>query len=263
VCITDNSGEETVVMLLDDLGLDHGDIVGIYTRLLKQGVKDIAKINGQAIGAVQGNRKVLAAQQSQSQSQSQSLQSAQRKGRSPKGSLGVSAATMGRNADQGAPPPPSLAESASPGVKMLTAKVKAEMKARGSGGFIGLQRRFKIMDDDGSKTLSLQGSLMCDFSTTCRLIFLFSHLTIVSSDFIVLATTVDHSLFVYLSPFSHPNTSHTNTHTQHTHTTHTHTHTHTQRVQEGDEGAQSQHDRQGHLRALCPLRFRQRRIHRL
>lgn len=29
------------------------------------------------------------------------------------------------------------------------------MKSRGSGGFVGLQRRFRIMDDDGSKSLSL------------------------------------------------------------------------------------------------------------
>ncbi|KAJ1418465.1 hypothetical protein B484DRAFT_310203, partial [Ochromonadaceae sp. CCMP2298] len=32
--------------------------------------------------------------------------------------------------------------------------MKKELLARGGGGFHGLQRRFRIMDDDGSKTLS-------------------------------------------------------------------------------------------------------------
>ncbi|KAJ1410906.1 hypothetical protein B484DRAFT_336222, partial [Ochromonadaceae sp. CCMP2298] len=43
----------------------------------------------------------------------------------------------------------------SPGLKLIIAKIKGEMKARGSGGFIGLQRRFRIMDDDGSKSLDV------------------------------------------------------------------------------------------------------------
>ena len=43
----------------------------------------------------------------------------------------------------------------SPGLKLIIAKIKSEMKLRGSGGFIGLQRRFRIMDDDGSKSLNM------------------------------------------------------------------------------------------------------------
>lgn len=43
---------------------------------------------------------------------------------------------------------------ANPGIKMLIDKIKKELKSRGSFGFIGLQRRFKIMDDDGSKSLN-------------------------------------------------------------------------------------------------------------
>lgn len=50
--------------------------------------------------------------------------------------------------------PPTPVAVANPGIKMLIDKIKKEMKSRGSFGFIGLQRRFKIMDDDGSKSLN-------------------------------------------------------------------------------------------------------------
>ena len=42
----------------------------------------------------------------------------------------------------------------SAGIGHLISVIKKELKSRGSGGFVGLQRRFKIMDDDGSKNLS-------------------------------------------------------------------------------------------------------------
>lgn len=42
-----------------------------------------------------------------------------------------------------------------PGVSMIIASIKKELKERGSGGYAGMQRKFKSMDDDGSKTLSL------------------------------------------------------------------------------------------------------------
>jgi hypothetical protein len=48
----------------------------------------------------------------------------------------------------------SGATEVSPGVKMMIDKIKKVMKGRGSFGFVGLQRRFRIMDDDGSKSLS-------------------------------------------------------------------------------------------------------------
>jgi hypothetical protein len=42
----------------------------------------------------------------------------------------------------------------STGTSHLIATMKKGLLARGGGGFHGLQRRFRIMDDDGSKTLS-------------------------------------------------------------------------------------------------------------
>ena len=41
------------------------------------------------------------------------------------------------------------------GLTHLIDSMKKEIKARGSDGFLNLQRRFRIMDDDGSKSLSL------------------------------------------------------------------------------------------------------------
>ena len=46
-------------------------------------------------------------------------------------------------------------EAINPGIKLLIDKIKNELKSRGANGFIGLQRKFRIMDDDGSKSLSL------------------------------------------------------------------------------------------------------------
>ncbi len=50
---------------------------------------------------------------------------------------------------------PSISHAPHAGLKHLLESMKKEIKARGSDGFLGLQRRFRIMDDDGSKTLSL------------------------------------------------------------------------------------------------------------
>ncbi|RYH20393.1 hypothetical protein EON65_23590, partial [archaeon] len=44
----------------------------------------------------------------------------------------------------------------SAGIKMIIEKIKVEMRNRGSGGYVGLQRRFRIMDDDGNKSLDLK-----------------------------------------------------------------------------------------------------------
>ena len=41
------------------------------------------------------------------------------------------------------------------GTQLLVKKLKDALANRGARGFIGLQRKFRIMDDDGSKTLNL------------------------------------------------------------------------------------------------------------
>lgn len=41
------------------------------------------------------------------------------------------------------------------GVSHLVAKLRVELKSRGAHGIHGLGRKFKIMDDDGSKSLNM------------------------------------------------------------------------------------------------------------
>ena len=41
-----------------------------------------------------------------------------------------------------------------PATAFLVGKIKGELKARGGMGLHGLQRKFRIIDDDGSRTLS-------------------------------------------------------------------------------------------------------------
>ena len=41
-----------------------------------------------------------------------------------------------------------------PAVSYLIGKVKKELKERGGNGYHGLQRKFKIIDDDGSGSLN-------------------------------------------------------------------------------------------------------------
>jgi Ca2+-binding EF-hand superfamily protein len=43
----------------------------------------------------------------------------------------------------------------SPGLKLIISRLKTVLKDRGGGGFASLQRAFRIMDDDGSKSLSM------------------------------------------------------------------------------------------------------------
>ena len=50
---------------------------------------------------------------------------------------------------------PDVRNSPSAGIGHLLENIKKELKQRGCNGFFGLQRRFKIMDDDGNKTLSM------------------------------------------------------------------------------------------------------------
>ena len=47
-----------------------------------------------------------------------------------------------------------MASRMDPAIAFLVGKIKAELKARGGSGFHALQRKFKIVDDDGSGQLS-------------------------------------------------------------------------------------------------------------
>ena len=49
----------------------------------------------------------------------------------------------------------SMREKKPPDVKSLLLRLKREMRKRGGEGLIAINRKFKIMDDDGSGTLNL------------------------------------------------------------------------------------------------------------
>ena len=68
--------------------------------------------------------------------------------------------TGGRIADAGPPstppkPEPHVLDGADQGVLVLVQRMKREVKRRGGSGIAGLARKFRIMDDDNSKSLSM------------------------------------------------------------------------------------------------------------
>ena len=66
----------------------------------------------------------------------------------------VRAAYPGSNAMQARSTPFTTSQREKEMVKQFISDFKMKMKRRGAHGYIGLQRKFAIMDDDGSKTLS-------------------------------------------------------------------------------------------------------------
>jgi hypothetical protein len=64
----------------------------------------------------------------------------------------------GAGAGAGTPKgPTSLAAVAAGGAgpQVILGKLRAELKSRGASGIVGLGRKFRIMDDDGSKSLNM------------------------------------------------------------------------------------------------------------
>jgi Ca2+-binding EF-hand superfamily protein len=164
VLVTRADGSQSVNEIEDDLGLKADDTAGMKARLRKQGIdaSDIA-----TYGGVDTRSK-------------KPLQALHAKGRSLNNfSLQATGSKMtsvdklsafATSGDQLLPPDRSSSiKLASPmkldhgnknpgateGVNFLISKLKAGLKKRGANGFLGLQRTFRIIDDDGSKSLSL------------------------------------------------------------------------------------------------------------
>lgn len=136
VLVTNADGTQSVVEIKDDLGLKPDDKEGMLARLKKQGINATSIATN---GGGEDNNKKFGARPGTG------------KGGGGGGGRGGSPTKRGggqaKGGGGGTPP--------HPGIQMMIDKIKKEMKSRGSGGFIGLQRRFKIMDDDGSKSLNL------------------------------------------------------------------------------------------------------------
>eukprot|EP01034_Spumella_vulgaris_P024624 gene24624-30992_t len=149
VLVTRADGSQYVEEIKNDLGLRQGDKEGMASRLKAQGV------NAANISAFDGgddNKQQLGSSSKVGGNMSKSNYTT-KTGNNARGS--PTKAKPGKYNQISYEKKETRSAEPSPGIKLIIAKIKAEMKSRGSGGFIGLQRRFKIMDDDGSKSLSL------------------------------------------------------------------------------------------------------------
>jgi Ca2+-binding EF-hand superfamily protein len=192
VLVTGADGSESVVEIKDDLGLRANDKDGMMSRLNSQGVnaKDISMYGGldsitapskQAPGNFMKARSVWNTSSVGSVLQhaehSKSASSGLSTPSQNKSLLSNSMTTVIAHAQPVAltgealiaskgpssvfpPPPPAGVQKPSAAnhpaaIMFLINKMKTEMKSRGALGFIGLQRKFKIMDDDNSHSLSL------------------------------------------------------------------------------------------------------------
>ena len=161
VLVTDDQGNERGVEGENDLGLDGRNTTALKARLQGQGVT-----NMQQVGLYGGMDNLTPAKTTsnpylQNQQNAGSSSVAAVLGRpqtAPVSNLSsaryapvggqrrpTTAGSGGANANR-SPPPAD--------VQLLVKKVKETLRSRGATGMIGVQRTFRIMDDDGSKTLS-------------------------------------------------------------------------------------------------------------
>jgi calcyphosin len=139
VLVTRADGSQYVEEIKNDLGLKAGDKAGMMARLHAQGVDVAASMS--TSGAVDDpelqmkpGRKMFNKYTTSAIFTPQTPQVTQKRSMSS----------------------PTINTADAPvGVLLLLTKLKDAMRMRGVHGFIGLQRKFRIMDDDGSKSLSL------------------------------------------------------------------------------------------------------------
>jgi hypothetical protein len=174
-----------VVEIKDDLGIKAGDKKAMIARLKAQGVNaaDISLFDGadNSTPALKANPKnILSRFQNSGGNIDKTQQRANQSSNGTSAARSLSAVVSGispeaaaiaaRGASHPNPSPEkSTAKRSSatvadlsvkglinPGLGLIISKLKTELKARGAGtGFIGLQRKFRIMDDDGDGALSL------------------------------------------------------------------------------------------------------------
>ena len=130
VLATFADGSQRIVEVNNDLGLNPNDRSAIISRLQAQGLNVIS---------VSPNDNVVDNSTQPFMKRSTSVQNTARK-RIPRSTVNDSV---------------PIAAEPSAGLKLIISKIKKEMACRGSGGFVALQRRFRIMDDDGNKSLNL------------------------------------------------------------------------------------------------------------
>jgi calcyphosin len=144
VLVTRVDGSQYVEEIKNDLGLKAGDKAGMMARLKAQGV-DVASVS------------LFDGDQDKPPAQNQPLFTVQKPEKVTSKritntfrttmTLGTEAVTVNKRRKP--------ADQPSHGISLIISKLKGELKSRGGGGFIALQRKFRIMDDDGSKSLNL------------------------------------------------------------------------------------------------------------
>ena len=149
VLVTAADGSQSVQEIRDDLGLKADDKAGMMARLRAQGVNaaNVSLFDGDE----NANKKGLGGLSKKRYSANHFRSSM------PAGLLPGSGA-LPKAAAAGSSPhrqKRSTLEGADVGVRILIDRLKTEIRTRGGTGYIGLQRKFRIMDDDGSKALSL------------------------------------------------------------------------------------------------------------
>ena len=169
VLVTDASGNQSVVEIKNDLGLKADDKQGMMNRLRAQGVNaaNISTFDG-ADNRTGGSspKKAMTLRAAGAQSAGSVVPatiSLASHAAASKPSVAAIAQMGPRSGARSAAPSTRAAAiesldvrgQASPGVQMLIRQLKVEMRSRGAVGFIGVQRKFRIMDDDGSKSLSM------------------------------------------------------------------------------------------------------------
>jgi Ca2+-binding EF-hand superfamily protein len=165
VLVTHADGRQTVEEIKDDLGLKADDKAGMMARLRAQGV------NAANISLHDGMDNTTKAKKNPDKSLLSRFQDAsisdpatgRRTFQQPATNVSLAMVGAAVATSSAAPPRPATAPNLgktqgmpNAGLQMIIQKLKQELRARGGGtGFIGLQRKFRIMDDDGSKALNL------------------------------------------------------------------------------------------------------------
>ena len=147
VLVTRADGSEYVEEIQNDLGLRADDKAGMMERLRAQGVTNATSLSAyNAAGDVEMKGPTSPKPVNLGQLSKDGRQSSMRKNDSMGGI--INPGSKGRISRKSAPEPTY-------GIQILVEKVKATMKIRGTIGFVGLQRKFRSMDDDGSKSLNV------------------------------------------------------------------------------------------------------------
>ena len=160
VLVTHADGRQSVEEIKNDMGLKADDKAGMMARLKAQGVNaaNISTFDGAGDDEKKGAAAFgeAKARGRKSAPGTGMLVSSAAAGVLPGTSTGVKAASKSAASHQalteqktrGAAPGPNLT------VQALVTRMKAELTSRGARGIVGVQRKFRIIDDDGSGALS-------------------------------------------------------------------------------------------------------------